>query len=91
MFYHEFTTILETIAVYSCHICISGDLNIHVNDSKDINAIKFLEILDSFGLTQSVQGSTHIKGHTLDLVITRSDNLPPVIRVELPLSIFSFH
>ena len=33
-------------------------------------------LLDSFGLDQHVNGATHIRGHTLDLVISRAtDNL----------------
>lgn len=31
---------------------------------------EFLALLDSFNLTQSICGSTHIKGHTLDLVLS---------------------
>ena len=42
-------------------------------------------MLESFGLIQSVQGPTHNCGHTLDLVITRSDHDPPVIKVDPPL------
>ena len=41
-------------------------------------------MLESFGLIQSVRGLTHNGGHTLELVITRSDHPAPVIRVDPP-------
>ena len=31
----------------------------------------FTEMLDTIGLQQHVQGPTHVKGHTLDLLISR--------------------
>ena len=34
--------------------------------------VRFLDLLKSFGMTQSVEGPTHNRGHTLDLVVTRS-------------------
>ena len=37
---------------------------------------KFCNLLESFGLTQHVQDSTHSSRHTLDLVITKSHETP---------------
>lgn len=45
-----------------------------MNNPDDPNALTFLILLTSFGLVQHVRGPTHQSGHTLDLVITRSDN-----------------
>ena len=57
-------------------LLIVGDFNIHVDNLADSTAIKFLSIVESHGLFQHVSESTHIKGHILDLVLTRvSDNL----------------
>lgn len=57
-------------------ILIAGDFTIHVDDIKNVDAVTFLDVLESFLLQQ------HVLGHTLDLVISRySDNLlkaPPV-------------
>ena len=50
---------------------MTGDLNIHVNDTNEPNACEFLDLLVSMGLKQYVKGLTHEGGHTLDLVITR--------------------
>ena len=53
---------------------IMGDFNIHV-DRPDLPVVaKFLSTLVSFGLTQHIVAATHIDGHTLDLVITRSSD-----------------
>ena len=69
-FYTDLTSILETLAVFNCPLVIAGDLNVHVDNPNDTHARRLLELLDSFGLVQSVVGSTHKAGHTLDLVVT---------------------
>ena len=56
-------------------ILFAGDLNIHVDNLCDSDAIKFADLLESFGLQQHVQGSTHKEGHTLDLIITRCSEI----------------
>lgn len=52
------------------HLFICGDFNIHVCCSANQLANEFKGLLDSFGLTQSVNAPTHEHGHTLDLVIS---------------------
>ena len=49
-------------------LVIEGDFN-------NPNIAKFWN-LESFGLAQHVQDSTHSSGHTLDLVITKSHEIP---------------
>jgi hypothetical protein len=46
-------------------------MNIHVDDTNDTDAVKFLDLLESMGMTQHVNTPTHRAGHTLDLMITR--------------------
>ena len=55
----------------SYHLIV-GDMNIHVDDASDADARNFLDLLESLRLQQHVRGSTHIHGHTLDLVVTHS-------------------
>ena len=50
---------------------VLGDFNIHVDVPNDIDAVKFLDLLESLGLKQHVTEATHIFGRTLHLVITR--------------------
>ena len=50
---------------------VPGDFNIHVDVPNDIDAVKFLDLLESLGFEQHVTKPTHIFGRTLDLFITR--------------------
>ena len=83
-FFTELTSVLEAIALYSCDVVLTGDFNIHVDDDADTHAVRLADVLQSFGLVQSVVGPTHVGGRTLDLVITRSDRPRPKIDVDLP-------
>ena len=71
-FLMDFSTYLETLLLVKEELLIVGDFNIHVDISNDVDAIKFLDLLDSVGLQQHIKKPTHVHGHTLDLVITRS-------------------
>lgn len=51
-----------------------GDFNFDVDVRNDHYASRFIDILESLDLKQHVTESTHVSGHTLDLlVITRAD------------------
>ncbi len=47
---------------------VVGDFNIHYDDH--LKADKLIDLLDTFGLIQHVNTSTHIHGHIFDLVIS---------------------
>ena len=47
--------------------------NFHVDAPSDRDAQRFLRLLETFNLKQHINVPTHRSGHTLDLVITRSD------------------
>src|SRR5208282_675939 len=83
-FFVELTSVLEALAVYSCDVVLTGDFSIHVDDATDPHATRLDDVLRSFGLVQSVVGPTHVGGHTIDLVITRSDQPRPTVDVDLP-------
>lgn len=51
----------------------TGDFNLHVDNKSNSTCINFLQLLESFNLTQHVCEPTHPSGHTLDLIITRKD------------------
>ena len=53
------------------HLIIMGDMNIHMDNRTDVNAIKLHDILETMGLENHVEVPTHIHGHTLDLIISR--------------------
>ena len=70
-FLDEFANYLEPITLSPEPLVISGDMNIHVDDPDDSDAIMFPDLLDTYGLTQHVNTPTRRLGHTLDLIITR--------------------
>ena len=72
-FCDEFANYLEYLSISPGYLLLVGDFNIHVDCFEDDNAVKFLNLLDSFNMTQHVNGATHNNDHTLDLVITRCD------------------
>ena len=72
VFLEEFPELLELYTILNEDFIIAGDINIHV-ETDESSTVKFQEIIDMFDLKQHVTGSTHIKGHTIDVIITRND------------------
>ena len=56
-----------------------------MDKSDNIYVKDFLALLDTFSLTQHVQGPTHSHGHTLDLIITKGLSVSVTIK-DLALS-----
>ena len=80
------TTVLEQLSAYRCPIAVCGDLYSHSDVCNDSNAKKLTKLLDLFECKQHVQEPTHTAGHTLDLVITRSETNISCLRVGEMLS-----
>ena len=74
-FMSELSELLTSTCSSSPSTLLLGDFNIHVDSSSCKFATEFLSLLDCFDITQHVQGPTHTKGHTLDLVC--STGSPP--------------
>ena len=74
LFFEEFSTLAEQLAVAPGNLLIVGDFNFHVDNPGNTDAIKYTSILESFNFKQHVRGHTHKKGHTLDLLIARADD-----------------
>ena len=71
-FYREFSLLLEELATASGELLIVGDFNLHVDSSRDVDALHFCDLIASFDLKQWVTTPTHTSGHILDLIITRN-------------------
>ncbi|ROI15639.1 hypothetical protein DPX16_20177 [Anabarilius grahami] len=69
-FLHEIHDLLTSLCSMSTRIVILGDFNIHIDNPSCHLATEFLSLIDCLCLQQHVKAPTHIKGHTLDLVIT---------------------
>ena len=74
---------METLLLCKEKLLITGDFNIHVDVSDQSDVRTFLDLLESLSLVEHVTKPTHVDGHILDLIITRSsDNIildPPYI------------
>ena len=69
LFLSDFYKFIKNIFINLKNLIILGDFNLHVNEKSDPNVIRFYDILSSFSLNQIVEGPTHKRGNTLDLVI----------------------
>ena len=74
IFYHNLAAGFQQLATYSCPVVICGDFNIHVDQIDDPNTVRLQQLLKLFGYVQHITEQTHTVGHTLDLVITRSES-----------------
>ena len=82
LFFEEFTEMLEILAAANEKFIIAGDINIHCDAIIDRHTIQLNDLLTMFGLTQLIDSPTHRDGHTLDVVITRLEDVE-VSRVEV--------
>ena len=75
MFFDEFSSLLQTLSIdASDHVLLSGDFNIHVDKPEDRDSSDFLNLLHIHDLKQHITGPTHVKNHTLDLLISRRED-----------------
>ena len=74
-FFADFADYLETLILSTEPLVITGDFNVHDDDSTNPDATRLLDLLDSMGLCQHVTQPTHELGHTIDLIITRQSDL----------------
>ncbi|CAB4011578.1 Hypothetical predicted protein [Paramuricea clavata] len=72
-FLNEFAEYLESIVLSPEPLLVTGDMNIHVDDANDTDAVKFLDLLESMGMTQHVNTPTHRAGHTLLMITSEFD------------------
>ena len=75
-FLDEFQGLLDSLISNSEDLTVIGDLNFHF-DALDHPGVRQVEtLLSDRNLRQLIQSPTHRKGHTLDVLITDSDNCP---------------
>lgn len=76
-FISEFSPVLFDELCDLTNLLILGDFNYHFQDKSCKFAQDFAGILKSCNLVQHIRTATHIKGNTLDLVITRNEEIIP--------------
>ena len=69
--FEEFQDLLKNVATMQPEFYIVGDFNLHL-DTPSATTTTFNDILVSFDTKQHVNFPTHIHGHWLDILITRS-------------------
>ena len=72
MFLDEFMSYVCFLSSIDCKYFICGDFNIHV-DIPCTDSHKLKALLDSCNLRQSVNNTTHLHGHILDLILSPRD------------------
>ena len=70
-FLDEFYDLLHATMSLQGYLLIVGDFNIWCDNDTLPDTMKFNTILSICGLKQHVTSPSHVKGHTLDLVISR--------------------
>lgn len=72
-FLEEFTDLTESLMSSCIPFVMLGDFNLHVDSPGSPDVRGFMDILETMHLKQHVNFATHIKGHTLDLLITSAE------------------
>ena len=69
-FFTELSALLEVLATYKSDVILSGDFNIHFDDTHDQHGLHLIQLFSDCNLTQHVRGPTHVHDHTLGLIVT---------------------
>lgn len=81
-FLDEMDNLMTDIILCGGHLLVTGDFNVHVDDDQNnADGRDFVRLMESYGMDQHVQGVTHVAGHTLDLIFTRSMNAPSEVEI----------
>ena len=73
LFWKQFEKLISRHAVCTEELIITGDLNFHLETDSN-NTLLLRSLLEEYGLDQKVHEPTHTAGHTLDILIIRSDS-----------------
>ena len=78
LFVLELSDYLERTIIENGKVILLGNFNNHINTVDNMDAVNFLDFLDSFGLISRMDFPTHRLANTLDLIITsEEDSLVP--------------
>jgi exonuclease III len=72
-FTEHFSTFMTEILTNYKNIIITGDFNLHINNSNDKDAINFINTMISLGFQQHVNFATQRYGNTLDLIFSETN------------------
>ena len=69
LFWDEFSSLLEEVLVSTSEFLLLGDFKFYIDDTSNIHAKQFMDIIESFNCKQLVTQATHVYEYVLDLVI----------------------
>ena len=73
-FIDEFGSFLKENALGGHPVIFACDFNLHWDKPNDKYVKIFRKLCDAFDLVQQVDSATHIKGHTLDFILSRPND-----------------
>ena len=85
-FIQHFTELIGNIAINYDRFLLVGDFNVHVCCPSNPLSHEFLNIINDFNLSQWISDSTHILGHTLDLVLSYGFDVTDVVLSDFMIS-----
>ena len=83
MFINDITGLIVNKLPQSQNSITLTDFNIHIEDLTNADAIIFNDTMEVLGLEQHISGPTHVKGNTLDLILTQLSNSFDIINTTL--------
>ncbi len=85
-FIQHFTELIGNIATNYDRFLLVGDFNIHVCCPSNPLSHDFLNLIEAFNLSQWISDSTHIQGHTLDLVLSYGLDVTDIVLSDFLIS-----
>ncbi|XP_072047081.1 uncharacterized protein [Amphiura filiformis] len=73
-YFHDFEIFLNAVDLLPGRSVVLGDFNIHMDMPNENDTKSMLAILESLSFEQLVDEPTHVKGHTLDLVMVKEND-----------------
>ena len=73
IFLKELSELLEILSASNEKCVLSGDINVHL-DTDETYAVLLKDIFQMFNLKQYINFPTHKLGHTIDVILARSDS-----------------
>ena len=72
VFFDEWDRFIDQHTIKPGPLIIMGDLNIHIDNTTNADARRLINSVNATGMVLHVREPTHSKGHTLDVLMTRS-------------------
>ena len=82
-FRQEFEKLIVNYLLHPSDIILTGDFNIHIDNTSNNYANQFKDLLSAHGLIQHITAPTHRYGHCLDLMITRENTSPLISNITI--------